>query len=157
MRLADLILDWAADHRLPSLTCISETATLAHYRFDGITPAIQLVVREDGISIAVFGPDQTCWDLLLDLDVAMEPCETGVRCRICADEGKDKVFPNEVALLEDHILQPIQRWWANKLESATHLKLGRAGGCSWVELVKIVEQLPGNDCLLIAISNDAPG
>jgi len=125
---------WSAQGQLPELKPLQSTESGWQYAFSGITPALTLAITDHVVAIIARAPNGDCWDRLLDCEVDSVTTTAGVQCSICVAEGKTTSFASQEALIQDHVLEPIQEWLTANLERSTHLLLRKIGGGTWAEL-----------------------
>lgn len=134
---------WSAQGQLPELKPLRSTESGWQYAFAGITPALTLDIGDHLVAITARARNGDYWDRLLDCEVDAVTTTAGVQCSICLAEGRTTSFASQEALIQDHVLEPIQEWITAKLERSTHLLLRKMGGGTWAELAESGDQSDG--------------
>lgn len=101
------------------------------FRFTGVTPRIQFVIRKAGM-MEIWVRYKRVNDILTDFDVVERRASDGrYHCDLCLKEGK---FPTREALWENHFEFMLQ--WANEnlQESQWLCFFATQGGSNWVEI-----------------------
>jgi hypothetical protein len=101
-------------------------------RFTGITPAIEGVIRKEGMVeiYAMYGED--VWDILTEFDVSERRTPTGrYYCHLCPTP---EMFPSRAALWVAHSFEPLLAWTNTHFQASQWLWLCRVGGTTWAGL-----------------------
>jgi len=76
-----------------------------------------------------------CWDLVGDFDAyAEQRSSDGWFCRLCAEQGKQELFPSCDALFVAHGLEPFLSWANGSFTPETWVCAFRSRGATWIEL-----------------------
>ncbi|NNM67839.1 MAG: hypothetical protein HKM06_07505 [Spirochaetales bacterium] len=107
------------------------------YHVAGITPSIELVVKEDGLSL-VASPEKGNFDFLWDCDIGIGHREgQGWYCEFCED-SPPVYYSTRRELLLNHTVIPFFPWVAEKLRFGNFLVF-RRWGCGSFEAVILTE------------------
>ena len=79
--------------------------------FSGISPRVWATLKRNSeVSVGISFKGE-CWDLVIDFDAYAEQRSShGWFCRLCAEQGKQELFPSRDALFVAHGLEPFLSW-----------------------------------------------